>query len=191
MTPRRVPGIPTLYNSSRFRSRLEAKWACFFDILGWRWDYEPFDLDGYIPDFLMIGFKTKLIVEVKPATSKEEMQPAIKTLQGSGWDGDAMVVGASPMVLGDEYIGLITQRREQDEQLLFDHACLGDGMPNKGGPKEERELCGDGNCLFTLSGGWTCYRCGVYCKWNSQDNVEARWREAGNIVQWNAKKRDA
>ena len=35
------PGIPTLYNGIQFRSRLEAKWAAFFDLLGWEYEYEP------------------------------------------------------------------------------------------------------------------------------------------------------
>ncbi len=44
-------GIPTKYNGVQFRSRLEATYAAFFDLVGWRWDYEPVDLDGWIPDF--------------------------------------------------------------------------------------------------------------------------------------------
>lgn len=47
--------IPTRYNDINFRSRLEAKWACFFDLLEWRYEYEPIDLQGYIPDFVLIG----------------------------------------------------------------------------------------------------------------------------------------
>lgn len=47
--------IETRYRGQRFRSRLEARWAVFFDTLAVRWVYEPegFDLDGlwYLPDF--------------------------------------------------------------------------------------------------------------------------------------------
>lgn len=39
MTP-----IETRYKGYRFRSRLEARWAVFFDVLGVRWEYEP---EGY------------------------------------------------------------------------------------------------------------------------------------------------
>jgi len=54
-----VPGKPraieTVFRGYRFRSRLEAKWAVFFETLGLQWEYEPegFDLDGvwYLPDF--------------------------------------------------------------------------------------------------------------------------------------------
>ena len=62
------PGIPTLYNGIQFRSRLEAKWAAFFDLLGWEYEYEPFDLDGWIPDFLIKGKELDILVEVKPVT---------------------------------------------------------------------------------------------------------------------------
>jgi hypothetical protein len=32
--------IPTRYKGYHFRSRLEARWAVFFDALGLRWQYE-------------------------------------------------------------------------------------------------------------------------------------------------------
>ena len=53
-----IKAIETTYNGYRFRSRLEARWAVFFDALGVRYEYEPegFDLgDGiyYLPDFLI------------------------------------------------------------------------------------------------------------------------------------------
>jgi hypothetical protein len=57
---------PTTYNSVRFRSRLEAKWAAFFDLAGWAWEYEPVDTDGWVPDFLLRGIDTNTYVEVKP-----------------------------------------------------------------------------------------------------------------------------
>ena len=31
---------PTTYADVKFRSRLEARWAAFFDLAGWRWEYE-------------------------------------------------------------------------------------------------------------------------------------------------------
>lgn len=48
--------IETTWRGYRFRSRLEARWAVFFDALGLKWEYEPegFELgDGmrYLPDF--------------------------------------------------------------------------------------------------------------------------------------------
>jgi hypothetical protein len=47
--------IETIYNGYRSRSRLEARWAVFFDTIGLHYEYEKegFDLDGwwYLPDF--------------------------------------------------------------------------------------------------------------------------------------------
>lgn len=50
-----------------FRSRLEARWAAFFDLLRWPWSYEPFYCDGWLPDFVINGVKP-VLVEVKPIT---------------------------------------------------------------------------------------------------------------------------
>lgn len=64
----------TYYKGIRFRSRLEAKWAVFFDACGVEWEYEPegYDLrDGisYLPDFKLYGVVGRgagdLFVEVK------------------------------------------------------------------------------------------------------------------------------
>lgn len=49
--------IETHYAGCRFRSRLEARWAVFFDTLGIEWHYEPqgFETDAgrYLPDFYL------------------------------------------------------------------------------------------------------------------------------------------
>lgn len=54
-----IKAIETSYKGYRFRSRLEARWAVFFDHLGLRWEYEPegFELGGgvrYLPDFKLV-----------------------------------------------------------------------------------------------------------------------------------------
>lgn len=65
---------PTVYKGIRFRSKLEARWAVFFDALGVTWEYEPAieSVKGeYVPDFLM-GSKT--LIEVKPLI-KDKSEP--------------------------------------------------------------------------------------------------------------------
>lgn len=56
MTDRMKP-IPTRYNGQVYRSRLEARWAVFFDSLRIPFFYEPegFNLNGisYLPDFYL------------------------------------------------------------------------------------------------------------------------------------------
>jgi hypothetical protein len=51
-----LKAIETRYKGYRFRSRLEARWAVFFDALGLAWEYEVegYDLGlagWYLPDF--------------------------------------------------------------------------------------------------------------------------------------------
>ena len=43
-----IKPIETVYNGYRFRSRLEARWAVFFDEAEIPYEYEPegFDVDG-------------------------------------------------------------------------------------------------------------------------------------------------
>ena len=55
-----LKAIETEYKGYRFRSRLEARWAVFFDACHVRWEYEPegFVLPNgqyYLPDFLLHG----------------------------------------------------------------------------------------------------------------------------------------
>lgn len=57
--------IPTNFGGVQYRSRLEAHWAAFFDRFGFKHQYEPFDLHGWIPDFLLRG-NGNMLVEVKP-----------------------------------------------------------------------------------------------------------------------------
>jgi hypothetical protein len=66
-----IKAKPTVYRGQTFRSRLEARWAAFFDILQWEWVYEPFDLGGWSPDFAIrapgaCSKRQVVLVEIKP-----------------------------------------------------------------------------------------------------------------------------
>lgn len=68
--------IETVYNGHRFRSRLEARWAIFFDILGIKWVYEPegfvlSDKTCYLPDFYLP--ESDSFFEVKGIMSDKDM----------------------------------------------------------------------------------------------------------------------
>lgn len=65
-----IRAIPTIYRSRRYRSRLEARWAVMFDLLKWKYEYEPYDLDGWIPDFALFGDE-EILVEAKPHGLRE------------------------------------------------------------------------------------------------------------------------
>lgn len=74
-----LKAIETIYSGYKFRSRLEARWAVFFDTLGikYRYEYEGYDLDGlwYLPDFWL--HEEEVFVEIKPlALTKQEVHKA-------------------------------------------------------------------------------------------------------------------
>ncbi len=84
---------PTTYRSVKFRSRLEARWACFFDLLEWPWEYEPFDCDGWAPDFQLIGAKESVLVEVKPVAHFPE--DVAEKIEKTNPEQDVLIVGSS------------------------------------------------------------------------------------------------
>lgn len=66
-----IKAIETIYNGYRFRSRLEARWAVFFDVAKIKYEYEPEGFrtnDGtmYLPDFYLPDLDA--YVEVKRNT---------------------------------------------------------------------------------------------------------------------------
>jgi nucleoside 2-deoxyribosyltransferase len=77
-----VRAIETSYRGYRFRSRLEARWAVFFDAAGidWQYEVEGYVVKGerYLPDFWLPGLQT--FVEIKPTA--EEVERATSRMQG-------------------------------------------------------------------------------------------------------------
>lgn len=68
-----IKPIETIYNGYRFRSRLEARWAVFFDAAGIKYEYEPdgyeYENEKYLPDFYLPNVgpnNSGVFVEVKP-----------------------------------------------------------------------------------------------------------------------------
>jgi hypothetical protein len=91
--------IETLYRGCRFRSRLEARWACFWDHLETRWEYEPqgFVVAGrpYLPDFRL---PNGTWVEVKGSEDELDhdlMSAAAGELPG-GADPRLLILGPMP-----------------------------------------------------------------------------------------------
>lgn len=86
----------------RFRSRLEARWAWTFDALRWDWHYEPIDLKGYIPDFIVTIDARKVLFEIKGTVGMHEeatYKPHVDKIIQSGWDGYYVAVGADPTAM--------------------------------------------------------------------------------------------
>ena len=80
----KIKPIETIYNGFRFRSRLEARWAVFFDAMGIKYEYEPdgyeFD-DGtkYLPDFL---------IHVRHRSCTDEWEPVFAEVKGIMGEAD-------------------------------------------------------------------------------------------------------
>lgn len=100
--------IETKYKGYKFRSRLEARWAVFFDACGVKWEYEPegFDLGNgvyYLPDFLLhnVLFRNDdtpqdLWIEVK---GKMNATDAEKIIRFSNTDNDEGVDVENPILV--------------------------------------------------------------------------------------------
>ena len=62
--------IETKYAGVIFRSRLEARWAVAFDVMGINWSYEDegysFGGVNYLPDFVLTLADKRLFCEIKP-----------------------------------------------------------------------------------------------------------------------------
>lgn len=80
----RVKAIETSYAGCRFRSRLEARWAVFFDTLGIEWQYEAEGYETaagrYLPDFWLPGLGHW--VEVKGRFTPADLKRTAEAL----WD---------------------------------------------------------------------------------------------------------
>lgn len=187
-----IKAIPTNYNGVRFRSRLEAKWAAFFDRCNWRWSYEVNDFDGYIPDFLL-HFRIPVFVEVKPlqwddSESDAEILQEVRTkFAHSGVRGELLTLGSFVLTCEDN---------DSKKPLL--HHRLGLSM--------EIDAQGDGVTPWDWAFAFYCSHCGnfsfasesmsyhcrargCYSERDGKDHIagwetDFDWRRACSEVQW-------
>lgn len=176
MTPTRS-GIPTTYAGTNFRSRLEARWAAFFDLVGWSWVYEPFDADGWIPDFLIEGNRP-FLVEVGPCVSVEDFRA--KSEKPAAYPSlPTLILGVAPRVLRDSELG---------ERMGY-CGLIANEWPGVVGyafwtvSKDHRRLCvyQDESYHYPTGEGWTDL---WHLDFTGMDWVDALWKRAGNDVQW-------
>jgi len=119
-------GIPTLYKDIQFRSRLEARYAVYFDLLGWEWAYEPIDLPGWIPDFVLFSSSQEnVFVEVKPISNFVEFEDrgkVVGALEQSKYSGaPILVLGCRTWKIdsGRLAFGWLGDRTYQSEGYIF------------------------------------------------------------------------
>lgn len=148
-----------------------------FDLLGWQWEYEPLDLDGYIPDFVL---EHTLLVEVKPLLWRGQEPSAddvLSKITATSWSGPIALVGAvlrkkksdlNPAVLGigmhavadQRWLDFITGRIGWSDNSISHYGEIGWGWSDPSGFH--------GKCVTRT------------------DDATDLWREAGNLVQWHA-----
>ena len=168
--------IRTKYKGILYRSRLEAKWAVMFELFGWRVQYEPYDLMGWIPDF-EINEAKRVLCEVRPYLTLEEWEERIREIET-----------AAP-------------QEPQDVLLLsYDpHCCyLGEGQrdwPERAYGRAVWTYRGDRIGLTHEFQGYHDRITGVYDgnQWSIEEDlalgvmtytIDDLWAEAGNRTQW-------
>lgn len=173
-----MSGIPTIgVRGIQFRSRIEAQWAYIFENFGWNWDYEPIDLDGYIPDFIIIFNDEKILIEIKGDTNiwknYKEHEEKIKK---SGWKKKFAILGSVYKIcenFNDDCpnVGKVFYIRCDNNEWVNDDIII---------RKEKRNLWNFGGDLYVYD------ICGGYWK----DTIETKkdfstlWVKAKNSVQW-------
>ena len=203
---------PIIYEGIQFRSKLEARWYIFMKKLGWNIIYEPEikGLNGWIPDYLIIGKQHKILVDVKPIDKSEEweasyyddkkgkhiitkkhkdydkiMNSGIKKLH----DYELLILGTNLQLDENESMGIFYIRPDESS---IEHTTKDD-------------LYEDGNCIFSCVGnqigfmtymmGWCCRITGeggkVYIFRNSDDTlfkkIDTCWNEAWTELRWKGK----
>lgn len=86
-----IGAIQTEYAGYLFRSRLEARWAVFFDTLGFKWSYESEGFEGggarYLPDFYLQDIGCWVEVKGDPKGMWQERSRICKVLLSGALPG--------------------------------------------------------------------------------------------------------
>lgn len=82
-----LKSIDTYYNGYLFRSRLEARWAVFYDSLGIKYEYEKegynLSCGWYLPDFWLPELEYWIEIKGQEATQQEMLKVRILCLESS------------------------------------------------------------------------------------------------------------
>ena len=117
-----IEAKPTKYNNRIYRSRLEARWAAYFDLAKIEFEYEPFDLEGWSPDFIING---NTLVEVKQIDIKKEFLP-INIV------GDCRELILYKENTFDKVLNHFISNKEEADLIPRDYGCLILGVKNHG-----------------------------------------------------------
>jgi hypothetical protein len=182
-----IKAHPTKYNGVQYRSRLEARWAAFFNLAGWKHEYEPIDLPGWSPDFRVewaCGHseceKTEgkrdgchvLLAEVKPYYSISEFNGHPCLDYPFGRDSSKVPRLPFPKLANDEQREEYWKNRDElERQFLV-------------------KIPADASAAFGINPSVSHWEMG-HGSGGGDERVEnwvpdwsELWKEAGNITQW-------
>ena len=171
----------TNFNNREFRSRLEAKWACFFELVGWDYEYEPCQINGFNPDFLIKCSSDRydckfVIVEVKPEImiTEEYKQGVLKKYKNQK---------AHILILSDFPF------REKDSYIV-----IGVGTQYPQPPADAEMMNLEMKCIDDFGSSWMSFDGMIYGEVERKSFLRARqeetnqlidtWKEAGNRVMF-------
>jgi hypothetical protein len=178
---RMIKAIETRYKGYMFRSRLEARWAVFFESCGFTWEYEPegFECDGerYLPDFFVTAGESEWWCDIKPntqltATETRKMlafSNAVNTsfwiISGSPWLGQYKLLAKDYQRDGKQYLAV--GFKESSEAFTFCPMCYTIDVRSWYGHSNEEYL--------------QCMRCDVIDRDHGREN-EFVWFHKGWVM---------
>lgn len=121
--------IETVYKGYRFRSRLEARWAVFFDTLGipYQYEIEGFDLGSgiwYLPDFWLPD--QKYWIEIKGSEPTEQERQKLGLLSATTHNNSFMMINDVWIDIPKYYF--FSRRPSKRLQWFVNTAILGESL---------------------------------------------------------------
>jgi hypothetical protein len=174
----RFKAMTTTVDGRRYRSQLEARWATLFNLLGWPFEYEPFQLLGWVPDFLLLGSEP-VLVEVKPVYTFPPF--VVEKVELARPPHEVLILGctlpatpmARPGVISPRVLGWLAERSGDDDHthLWWGDAILGERPDGRAGFRHR-----EGSGFDRISGD--------PLEPGEPGAVAELWAEAGNRTQW-------
>ena len=180
-----IRAIETRYAGCHFRSRLEARWAVFFDAAGIAWEYEPEgfvlpDETHYLPDFKLP--KLRVWVEVKPEINARDTKwrPFHELINGPDhwmWASNDEICESAIGIVPTPTANLIGWPwrtimigQVPDPRAIDYGIAIGPGSPHCGWEFRLCDMCGEIDLIHVIG---SLARCGHF---NAGRNPETRDR---------------
>lgn len=148
-----MKALETFYNGIKYRSRLEARWAVYFDHLGIKYEYEPEGFtdsmgSNYLPDFYLPDVyyrktvKKGIYIEIKPSSYVDEQ------VKSSSWFNEPLFLFKGPPAGTCVY--------DSEVNNMFE--CWSGGWDNHMG-LFICDNCGLIKIAYSFGNGWGCQNC--------------------------------